>query len=225
MIRTCYNDAIGNAEFPIDQRGVTMRTKSLDTMSAIVKYSEQFYLENGRSPYKSEIAEEIGISKGTVAKYLAAMRDRGMIEYDGYTIHTDVTRKYNGNTSGAAILDSSVSCGPLQLEEERVLEYVHLPEAIFGSGDFFILRANGDSMVDAGIDDGDWIVIKKQNTAEEGDIIVALSEGLNNLKYFYTNKRKGCAILRSANEAKHYKDIEVYDLRIQGVAQHVIKGL
>ena len=153
------------------------------------------------------------------------MRDRGMIEYDGYTIHTEVTRKYNGEKAGAAILDSSVSCGPLQLEEERVLEYVNLPAAIFGSGDFFILRANGDSMVDAGIDDGDWIVVKKQNTAEEGDIIVALSDGCNNLKYFYRNKRKGCAILRSANEAKGYKDIEVYDLQIQGVAQNVIKGL
>ena len=105
------------------------------------------------------------------------------------------------------------------------MPYVKLPKAIFGSGEFFILRANGDSMIDAGIDDGDWIVIRKQNIAEEGDIIVALSDGYNNLKYFYRNKRKGCAILRSANETKHYKDIEVYDLQIQGVAQHVIKGL
>ena len=202
-----------------------MRSKSLDIMTNIKEYAERFYLEHGRSPYKSEIAEEIGFTKGTAAKYLAEMRERGMIEYDGYTIHTEVTRKYNGEKAGAAILDSSVSCGPLQLEEERVLEYVNLPAAIFGGGDFFILRANGDSMVDAGIDDGDWIVVKKQNTAEEGDIIVALSDGCNNLKYFFRNKRKGCAILRSANEAKGYKDIEVYDLQIQGVAQNVIKGL
>ena len=134
-----------------------MRTKSLDIMTNIKEYAERFYLEHGRSPYKSEIAEEIGFTKGTAAKYLAEMRERGMIEYDGYTIHTEVTRKYNGEKAGAAILDSSVSCGPLQLEEERVLEYVNLPAAIFGSGDFFILRANGDSMVDAGIYDGDWI--------------------------------------------------------------------
>ena len=112
-----------------------------------------------------------------------------------------------------------------QMEEQRILEYVRPPETVFGNGELFLLRANGDSMVDAGIDDGDWVVIKKQNTAEEGDIVVALSDGLNNLKYFYRNKRKGCAILRSANEAKGYKDIEVYDLQIQGVAQNVIKGL
>lgn len=202
-----------------------MRTKNHDVMTEIIKYAEHFYLENGRSPYKSEIAEEIGMNKGTVSRYLIEMRDRGMIDYDGYTIHTEVTRKYNGNTAGAAILDNSVSCGPMQFEEESILEYVQLPEAIFGSGELYILRANGDSMVDAGIDDGDWIVVRKQEEAEEGDIVVALSDGMNNLKYFYKNKKKGCAILRSANAEKKYKDIEVYDLKIQGVAQHVIKGL
>lgn len=202
-----------------------MRAKSHDIMTEIIKYAERFYLENGRSPYKSEIADEIGFAKGTIAKYLAEMRDRGMIEYDGHTIHTEMTHKYNGETAGAAILDNSVSCGPLTLEEEKILEFVQLPASIFGSGELYILTANGDSMVDAGIDDGDWIVIKKQNTAEEGDIVVALSEGQNNLKYFYKNKRKGCAILRSANEERKYKDIEVYDLQIQGVAQHVIKRL
>lgn len=202
-----------------------MRSKSQDIMEEIIKFAERFYIGNGRSPYKSEIADEIGFAKGTVARYLAEMRDRGMIEYDGRTIHTDMTRKYNGNTAGAAILENSVSCGPLTMEEESILEYVQLPEAIFGSGELYILTANGDSMVDAGIDDGDLIVVKKQNTAEEGDIIVALSEGQNNLKYFYKSKKKGCAILRPANEEKGYKDILVYDLQIQGVAQHVIKRL
>ena len=78
-------------------------------------------------------------------------------------------------------------------------------------------------MVDAGIDDGDWIVIEKRNTAIEGDIIVALSDGCNNLKYYFKNKKKGCAILRSANKTKGYKDIEVKELQIQGVARNVIK--
>lgn len=202
-----------------------MRSKSLDLMAEIIKYAERFYLENGRSPSKSEIADELGIAKSSVSRYLAAMRDRGMIEYDGYTIHTEITHKYNGDYTGAAILDNSVSCGPLSMAEEKILEYVQLPGAIFGTGELYILTANGDSMVDAGIDDGDWIVVKKQNTAEEGDIVVALSGGQNNLKYFYRNEEKGCAILRSANKAKGYKDIEVYDLQIQGVAQHVIKRL
>lgn len=172
-----------------------MREKSLDIMTEIIKFAENFYLENGRSPYKSEIADEIGFAKGTVAKYLAVMRDKGMIEYDGHTIHTEMTRKYNGDTAGAAILENSVSCGPLTMEEEKILEYVQLPASIFGNGELYILTANGDSMVDAGIEHGDLIVVKKQNTAEEGDIVVALSEGQNNLKYFYKNERNPYSLM------------------------------
>lgn len=202
-----------------------MRSKSIELMNRIKEYAETFYIEVGRSPSTTEIANEVGVSRGTAYRYIVEMAEKGMIEYDGETISTEATHKYKGSGTSATILDCSVSCGPGQLEEQRILEYVRLPETVFGSGEMFLLRANGDSMVDAGIDDGDWVVIRKQNTAEEGDIVVALSDGLNNLKYFYRNRRKGCAILRSANEAKGYKDIEVYDLQIQGVAQNVIKGL
>lgn len=202
-----------------------MRSKSIELMNQIKEFAERFYIEEGRSPSTTEIAVEVGVSRGTAYRYIVEMAEKGIIEYDGSSITTEATRKYKGSGTSATILDCSVSCGPGLLEEQRILEYVRLPETVFGSGEMFLLRANGDSMVDAGIDDGDWIVVKKQNTAEEGDIVVALSDGLNNLKYFYKNKKKKCAILRSANAAKNYKDIEVYDLQIQGIAQHVIKGL
>ena len=202
-----------------------MRSKNIDLMNQIKEYAETFYIEENRSPSTTEIANAVGVSRGTAYRYIVEMAEKGMIEYDGSSISTEATRKCKGSGISATILDCSVSCGPGQLEEQRILEYVRLPETVFGKGEMFLLRANGDSMVDAGIDDGDWVVIRKQNTAEEGDIVVALSDGLNNLKYFYRNKRKGCAILRSANAEKGYKDIETFDLQIQGVAQNVIKGL
>lgn len=202
-----------------------MRSKSIELMNQIKEFAERFYIDEGRSPSTTEIAVEVGVSRGTAYRYIVEMAEKGLIEYDGSSITTEATRKYKGSGTSATILDCSVSCGPGLLEEQRILEYVRLPETVFGSGEMFLLRANGDSMVDAGIDDGDWIVVRKQNTAEEGDIVVALSDGLNNLKYFYKNKKKKCAILRSANAVKNYKDIEVYDLQIQGIAQHVIKGL
>ena len=202
-----------------------MRSKNIDLMNQIKEYAETFYIEENRSPSTTEIANAVGVSRGTAYRYIVEMAEQGMIEYDGGSISTEATRKCKGSGTSATILDCSVSCGPGQLEEQRILEYVRLPETVFGKGEMFLLRANGDSMVDAGIDDGDWVVIRKQNTAEEGDIVVALSDGLNNLKYFYRNKRKGCAILRSANAEKGYKDIETFDLQIQGVAQNVIKGL
>lgn len=202
-----------------------MRSKSIELMNQIREYAESFYIDKGRSPSTTEIGNAVGVSRGTAYRYLVEMAEKGMIEYDGNAIYTEATRKYKGSGASAAILDCSVSCGTGLLEEERILEYVRLPETVFGSGEMFLLRANGDSMVDAGIDDGDWIVIKKQNAAKEGDIIVALSDGCSNLKYFYKNESKGCAILRSANKEKNYKDIEVYDLQIQGVAQNIIKQL
>ena len=79
-------------------------------------------------------------------------------------------------------------------------------------------------MVDAGIAEGDWLVISQQNTAKEGDIIVALYEGVSNLKYLYYDHENVCAILRSANKKRNYGDIRTKDLQIQGVLHSVIKN-
>ena len=182
-----------------------MRSKNTDLMNEIKKFAEEYYLEYWKSPSTSEIAGAVGVTRATVYRYLKDMAERGMIDYDGSEIKTDVTRKYTDPGNNAVILDCSVSCGIGLPEEERVLEYVKLPKTVFGTGDLFLLKANGDSMVDAGIEDGDWIVVRKQTDANEGDIVVALFEGLNNLKYFYWNKKKNCAVLRSANKAKEYK--------------------
>ena len=202
-----------------------MRSKNAGIMSKIKKFAEDYFLEYRKSPSASEIAAAVGVTRATVYRYLKDMANNGMIDYSDYKIKTDVTRKYNDSGNNALILDGSVSCGIGLFEEERVLEYVKLPKTVFGTGEMFLLKANGDSMVDAGIEDGDWIVVRKQTHANEGDIVVALFEGMSNLKYLYFNKKKNCAVLRSANKAKGYKDIETYELQIQGVARSVIKGL
>ena len=79
-------------------------------------------------------------------------------------------------------------------------------------------------MVDAGIVEGDWLVISQQNSAKEGDIIIALYEGVSNLKYLFYDHEDGSAILRSANKKKNYEDIRTKDLQIQGVLHSVIKN-
>lgn len=201
-----------------------MRKKNPDLMERIRKFAEDFYVEHGRSPYKSEFAEALGISKGTATKYLVEMHELGMIDYDGYSIHTEVTLKCNRNGADSTILDNAVACGLGETEEEHVLERVRLPETIFGTSPKFILQAKGDSMVDAGIQEGDWLVISQQNTAKEGDIVVALYEGVSNLKYLFYDNEKGYAILRSANKKRDYKDILTKDLQIQGVLHSVIKN-
>ena len=199
-----------------------MRSKNPDLMNKICKYAEQYYLQNGHSPSTSNIANAIGISRATAYRYLLAMDDNGMIEYDGQEIHTAVTKKLSKDITQMAIV-GSVSCGSPEYEEENVEEYVSLPTAIFGKGDFFILRASGDSMIEAGIDDGDLVVIRKQIFADDGDIIVALIDNQNTLKRLYHDNKNKKIILHPEN--RKLKDIVVDECAIQGVACHVIKAL
>lgn len=199
-----------------------MRSKSQELMDKILKFAEEYYLDNGYSPATSAIAAELNISRATAYRYLVEMNDRGMVEYDGQEIHTAVTRKLNSEINRTAIV-GSVPCGSPQYEEENIEEYISLPTAIFGKGDFFILRASGQSMIEAGIDDGDLVVVRKQNFADEGDIIVALVDNQNTLKRFYRDEENKKVILHPEN--KRMKDIVVDGCYIQGVACHVIKAL
>lgn len=70
-----------------------MRSKSIELMNRIKEYSEAFYIEEGRSPSTTEIANEVGVSRGTAYRYIVEMAEKGMIEYDGSSIHTEATRK------------------------------------------------------------------------------------------------------------------------------------
>ena len=188
-----------------------MRHKSEELMKQIMDYAEQFQLLNHRSPYTSEIADALGIVKSTVYKYLVAMNDRGMLSYRNGEIVTERTNKISLLTKPAAVL-GSVSCGMPQLEEEYIEEYVSLPVSLFGEGEFFILRASGD-----------MIVIRKQNTASDGDIVVALVDNESTLKRFFLDTERRCVRLHPENPK--YPDIYTQNCTVQGVAVHVIKSL
>ena len=122
-----------------------MRHKSIDLMNAIQNFIEKYYMQNRHSPSTTEIAEEVGIARGTAYKYLVAMRENCMIQYDGESISTDKTEKIDVELTSVTIL-GSVSCGIPLLEEEYAEGFVSLPVSMFGKGKFFFLRANGDSM-------------------------------------------------------------------------------
>ena len=96
-------------------------------------------------------------------------------------------------------------------------------DSVLDTGEYFVVVADGDSMVDAGIDEGDYIIVKSQPVAETGQIIVALIDGETTLKRFYRDEKNKKIILHPENEK--YNDI-VYDyLEIQGIAVHVIKKI
>ena len=197
-----------------------MRSKSPELMKQIQDFAEQYYLNEGRSPSTSDIANGVGIARGTAYKYLVAMNEQGLIRYNGRDIRTKLTEKFEATRSKAPIC-GSIPCGSPTEEIEHIETIVSLPTAIFGKGELYILVASGDSMIGAGIEDGDLVVINKQSYANEGDIVVALIDNESTLKRFYKDDEHKRVILRAEN--KKYKDIIRPSCTIQGVAQHVIK--
>ena len=105
---------------------------------------------------------------------------------------------------------------------------MNLPESVFGGGSMYLLRAKGDSMHDAGIDEGDLVVITAQNEANVGDIVVALDgSGQNTLKrYAGFDASRGRYVLEYMNEKVYPGKAELVDsFTVQGVARHVIKAI
>ena len=185
-----------------------MRHKSTELMGTIKAFVEEYYKNYRHSPSTTEIADAVGIARGTAYKYLVAMNENGMIRYDGQQISTEQTEKVQTEFTSVALL-GAVSCGIPTLEEEYIEEYVSLPASMFGKGTFFLLRAKGESMIEAGI--------------SPGDLVVALVANENTLKRYFVDKEN--QKIRLHPENKTMKDFIVSDCKIQGVAVKVIKNL
>ena len=199
-----------------------MRTKDTALIEQIKKSIEKTYEESGRSPSVRQIAREVGCSYSTVSRYIKEMVERGIIARTSGEYETETISKMNMDTVPVAVV-GSVSCGPLTFAEENIEEYIKLPTSLLGQGKFFILHASGQSMIGAGIEDGDLVVVRQQPTGEPGQIVVALVEDEVTLKRFYPDPENGCVRLHPEN--KRLKDIIVDDCQIQGVAVKVLKDL
>lgn len=142
--------------------------------------------------------------------------------YDGTEIMTEKIERLTA-TRGAEVYTGSIPCGTPETVEAMVEDYVSLPVSIFSSDEMYILRTRGDSMIEAGIEEGDYVVIKKQPTANIGEIVVALHDNENTLKTLRYDRKRRKYILHPENS--EMEDIVVDDLTIQGVAKFVIKPL
>lgn len=116
-----------------------------------------------------------------------------------------------------------IPCGPPNFVDDELKGYLEIPDDMIGDGEYFVLRAKGDSMIGAGISDGDLVVVEKQNFAEESQIVVAFVDGETTLKRFYKNNEHQLVELRPENE--RYKTIYAADCVILGVAVKIIKDI
>ena len=179
-----------------------MSEKLTKKQKAVLECIEDCIAKKGYGPTVREICAEIGLSSpSTVHVHLKALEEKGYIERDPLKSRS-ITLKQNdqgqpvGRNEGNVLSPSfsktidvplvgNVAAGEPILAEENITETMSLPIDIVGDSASFMLSVRGESMIEAGINDGDYVVVKQQQTANNGDIVVAIIEDGATVKTFY----------------------------------------
>ena len=198
----------------------------------ILEFIDQTIKENGFPPTVREIGKAVGLnSPATVHTHLSTLQDRGYIRRDptkprAIEVHWDA--------GSGAIIDrrpvthvpvvGDVAAGTGFLAAENIEEVMPLPSDFSGEGDLFMLRVRGDSMIELGILDGDYVVASKQPTANYGDVVVA---GIPNdeatVKSFST--RNDQVVLTPANPTMSPMHFSANEITIYGKVVSVLRKL
>ncbi len=170
---------------------------------AIYDFIRSYSDEHGYPPSVREIGSAVGLaSPSTVHMHLKVLEEQGLIKRDSKKPRTiEVMGKQEDPASDLASVSQDpndnvirlplvgrVAAGVPILAEQNVEETLALPTSIVGDASSFILRVRGESMVNAGIFDGDYIVVKEQQDAHDGEIVVALIDDSATVKTFYREK-------------------------------------
>jgi repressor LexA len=179
--------------------------------------------ERGYPPSVREIGEAVGLSSSsTVHAHLAALQEKGFLRRDP-TKPRAIEVCFDGG-SGSVVerrparyvpIVGDVAAGTGVLADERVEETLPLPEDFTGDGDLFMLRVRGESMIDAGILDGDFVVVRQQPTAEAGDTVVAGIPGEEATVKTYL-RRRNKVVLRPENAAMDEMVFDPSEITIYG---------
>ena len=116
-----------------------------------------------------------------------------------------------------------INCGNPNLIDSDLEGYLEIPMSLIGQGEFFVLRAKGDSMINIGVCSGDLLIIQHQTYAEDGQIVVAQVDEDVTLKRYYKLEKEKKYLLRPEND--QFDDLIVSECKILGVAKKIIKSL
>jgi repressor LexA len=163
-----------------DQRGAAMLSKrQREIFDFVVTYADK----HGYPPTVREIGDAVGLaSPSTVHAHLANLERAGLLKRDP-TKPRALEIVGRGRAPAEAVaaepprlpLVGEIAAGGPLLAEENIEDYLAVPEPLSRGGDEFLLRVKGESMVEAGILPGDYVVVRRQQTARDGDIVVALA--------------------------------------------------
>lgn len=188
-----------------------------DKLNACYEYVKTFIQENGYAPSVRDICKDLNIkSTATAHLYLKKLNENGLID-----VKSDKKRAISLNSSyvSGVPLIGTVAAGQPIFATENYEDYYTLPKDFNTSDELFMLTIKGNSMQNVGILNGDKIVVKKQNDANNGDIVVALLDDSATCKRFFKKDNK--IILHPENE--DYSDIIVSDVQILGKVVGLIR--
>jgi repressor LexA len=182
----------------------------------IFDFIRNYASKTGYPPTVREIGKAVGLhSSSTVHAHLANLEKVGLLRRDPTkprAIELLVGRAKRAVKASSVPVVGQVAAGEPVLAEENIEEYLELPSVIGGDEGDFILQVKGDSMKDAGIIDGDYVVVQQANSARNGEIVVALIEDEATVKRFFREKDR--VRLQPAN--KDFKPIRTRDAKVLG---------
>lgn len=200
-----------------------MRKKSIELKTRIVDYINDAFRCNNKIPTIREIASELSISKSCVSNYIQEMTREGMLEKSEgwYGVRTKEMQMPKNFTMLPVV--GIASCGQMKFTEQNIERQIAVPSDWLGSGKYFVVVTEGNSMINAGITDGSSVIIRMQNTAEEGQIVIARTEDETTLKRYYIDRQKKKIRLHPENDS--LQDMYFDNIEIQGIAVKVFKDL
>jgi len=198
----------------------------------ILEYIGDCLRERGYPPSVREIGEAVGLaSSATVHSHLAVLQREGYLQRDptkprAITVHYEPSSKVAMGAGPVRHIPlvGEVAAGTGVLAQENVEEIIALPEDFTGAGSLFMLRVRGDSMIDAGIFDGDYVVVRQQPDADNGDVVVAgIPDGEATVKTFTRHRNK--IVLTPANVALAPMEFAADDVTVFGKVVTVLRRL
>jgi repressor LexA len=189
----------------------------------VVEFIRDFIMDHSYPPTIREIASHFSVSVKAAFDHVKALEKKHVLKSDLNRSRSleILSREFNPVQESISIpLLGNVAAGVPLLTEENFDGTLSISSDMLGSGEFFALKVKGDSMINAGIFDGDFAVIRKTGTADDGDIVVAwVNEEAVTLKRLFVEKNR--VRLQAENDA--YPPIYTQDVRIVGTLQLVIR--
>lgn len=200
-------------------KGITDRQKE------VLSFISDFTEENSYPPTVREIGDHFGISLRAVQDHIAALQKKGFLSQSqkrsrSIKVISDIREKESKLYVGKVPLLGNVAAGRPLLSEENLDGYVNLTEPFVRPGkSYFALRVRGQSMINAGILDGDLAIIEQANTALDGQIVVAVIDDAITLKRYYREATR----VRLQPENPDFQAIYCTDLRIVGILSNIVR--